>query len=313
MSETDEDGAQGRNVDDSFFFWTPAEAEEKQVLQIGVSACGATGVINVLSVLKLPNAVEDICKHVQTRLRAQDAAIPEYLHSRSVAGTTHEDLIAGLDGSTQSKVFARFFSFYPRRDVDLSDWLRSWMKRDVVPVATLNLQRAVAEGYEIPDAWHHQMIYGVDNKKVYMCNPLISEPIANIMEQLCSPSELLIRRDDIMKRYSPDTDLRLIEAHHDVRWREMKVVDQVYNVIDEEIAIPLPPSEMLRILKQHLFTRHVKIPAAYQSGITLCARTDNQASYDALRNAPDLPLLDVTLDDKAIAKSETVCDDVQEK
>jgi len=33
-----------------------------------------------------------------------------------------------------------------------------------VPVATLNLQRGVKPGWTIPDAWHHQMVYGVSNK-----------------------------------------------------------------------------------------------------------------------------------------------------
>jgi hypothetical protein len=33
-----------------------------------------------------------------------------------------------------------------------------------VPLATLNLQRGVKPGWTIPDAWHHQMIYGVSSK-----------------------------------------------------------------------------------------------------------------------------------------------------
>ena len=33
-----------------------------------------------------------------------------------------------------------------------------------VPVATLNLQRGVKPGWTIPDAWHHQMVYGVSGK-----------------------------------------------------------------------------------------------------------------------------------------------------
>ena len=33
-----------------------------------------------------------------------------------------------------------------------------------VPVATLNLQRGVKPGWTIPDAWHHQMVYGVSSK-----------------------------------------------------------------------------------------------------------------------------------------------------
>lgn len=35
-----------------------------------------------------------------------------------------------------------------------------------VPIATLNLQKGVKPGWTIPDAWHHQMIYGVSSKGI---------------------------------------------------------------------------------------------------------------------------------------------------
>ncbi|XP_011676930.2 uncharacterized protein LOC100891091 [Strongylocentrotus purpuratus] len=275
-----------------FFFWSPEEAAEKQVLQIGASACGATGVINVLRVLDLPSSVEEVAPHINTRLRAEDAPVIEYLHSRSVAGTTHEELIAGLEKSSQSKVFARFFPFHPRRDVNLSDWLKGWMRQGVVGLATLNLQRAVPQGYQVPDAWHHQMIYGVEDNKIYMCNPVVAESHADVMEQLCSESVLLIRRSDIMKRYSAEEDLRKIEVHPDMRWREMKVSDQVYKIIDEDMAIPLPKTAAYDVLRDCLFTSHVTIPAAYQSGITLCVRQDNIEACQRLTDAKQLPILE---------------------
>ncbi|XP_041454649.1 uncharacterized protein LOC121407573 [Lytechinus variegatus] len=274
-----------------FFFWSPEEAAEKQVLQIGASACGATGVINVLRVLELPSSVEEVAPHVNTRLRAEDAPVTEYLHSRSVAGTTHQDLIEGLEKSSQSKVFARFFSFYPRRDVHLSDWLKGWMRQGVVGLATLNLQRAVPQGYQIPDAWHHQMIYGVEDDKIYMCNPVVVESPDNIMEQLCSESVLLIRRSDIMKRFSADEDLRKVDVNPDTRWREMKVSEQVHRIIDEDMAIPLPKTAAYDLLRASLFTSHVTIPAAYKSGITLCVRQDNVDAYQKLKDALELPIL----------------------
>ena len=40
-----------------------------------------------------------------------------------------------------------------------------------VPIATLNLQHC-GEGCNIPDAWHHQMIFGVGSAGIYMTNPL---------------------------------------------------------------------------------------------------------------------------------------------
>ena len=35
-----------------------------------------------------------------------------------------------------------------------------------VAIVTLNLQQGVPEGHEVPDAWHHQMVYGVSPKGV---------------------------------------------------------------------------------------------------------------------------------------------------
>lgn len=36
----------------------------------------------------------------------------------------------------------------------------------------MNMQLAVPEGEEVPDAWHHQLIFGVASNAVFMTNPL---------------------------------------------------------------------------------------------------------------------------------------------
>ena len=46
--------------------------------------------------------------------------------------------------------------------MNLKVWLASWIEKGAVPVMTLNLQRGVPYGHPLPDAWHHQMVYGVD-------------------------------------------------------------------------------------------------------------------------------------------------------
>lgn len=51
-------------------------------------------------------------------------------------------------------------------------WLAYWIQHGAVPVATMNMQHGVAEGEEIPDAWHHQLIFGVMPNAVFMTNPL---------------------------------------------------------------------------------------------------------------------------------------------
>ena len=90
----------------------------------------------------------------------------------SVSGATHQQLIAGAEQASDGKVLGRFFSLHPQRKVRLVPWLASWIRRGAVPVATMNMQRAVPAGEEIPDAWHHQLIFGVGPNAVFMANPL---------------------------------------------------------------------------------------------------------------------------------------------
>ena len=74
-----------------------------QVSQIGVSACGATAVINVLQAL--PDTPQptlgQVVEAVPTKLRAHDAPVATYLFSRAVAGTDHNDLIQRYTHYTQ--------------------------------------------------------------------------------------------------------------------------------------------------------------------------------------------------------------------
>lgn len=69
-------------------------------------------------------------------------------------------------------MMGRFFGFHPARKVNLVPWLAHWIRNKAVPVATMNMQRGMAEGEEIPDAWHHQLIFGVAPNAVFMTNPL---------------------------------------------------------------------------------------------------------------------------------------------
>ena len=90
----------------------------------------------------------------------------------SVPGATHSQLIEGAEQASGGRVMGRFYHLHPRRRVRLVPWLAQWIRRGAVPVATMNMQKAVPEGEEIPDAWHHQLIFGVGPNAVYMTNPL---------------------------------------------------------------------------------------------------------------------------------------------
>ena len=99
---------------------------------------------------------------VPTRYRAERETVPKYLFSRSVAGTSHKDLIVAVDQISAGSIYGRFFPMFPARKFNLSRWLRDWIGLGAVPVATLNLQRGqVRPGQTIPEAWHHQVrFYG---------------------------------------------------------------------------------------------------------------------------------------------------------
>lgn len=66
--------------------WSIQEALERQTLQIGASACGATAVVDVLKALGMDVAPEEADRCVQTRLRRNESPLPDYLLSRSEAG-----------------------------------------------------------------------------------------------------------------------------------------------------------------------------------------------------------------------------------
>lgn len=264
--------------------WTELQASARQVTQIATSACGATAVINVLLAVDYGFSVEEVKSSIKTRLRAEAAPLVDYLLSRSVAGTTHQDLIEGVTQLSQGAIKAKFFHMFPKRAVQLSRWLAQWISRGGVPVATLNLQVGVAPGQTIPDAWHHQMIFGVGPQGVYLTNPLECVSDCMLGDQLCTDSVLLVRRADVVNRWGNGDKLVRLTQQQDPRWRDMNVLGQVVGVLKEQAAPPVVQG------RRHL-TSHVAIPAAYKSGVTIFMRSDNP-HLPTLMQAEDLPLLE---------------------
>ena len=202
---------------------------------------------------------EEADKSVGTRLRKLDAPLTEYLLSRSVAGTTHGDIITGIQKLTGGKVVGSFHHMHPSPPADLLSWLREWIEIGVVPLATLNLQKGVPEGRPIPDAWHHQMIHGVSDAKVYLTNPREELPLSVIQQQINSESVLLVRREDVVSRWTPSVNWELIRSG---RWAELNVVENIIQMMLDHV----PP-----VTEERLQYTHIAIPAAYMSGITLFA------------------------------------------
>ncbi|KAK3731783.1 hypothetical protein RRG08_035447 [Elysia crispata] len=267
---------------DRVMIWNEYEAYVMQFKQIAVSACGQTAVLNVLKALKIACEKSAVCKVIQGSLRKEDADIPEYLFSRAVAGTTAEELMSGIETLSGGTVGGRFFAFWPLRKVKLLQWLAYWMKRGAIPVATLNLQQGPHSVWQVPDSWHHQMVYGVSHQGLYLTNPLEIVSERSAMKQLCSDSVLMVRRQDIISRFRKTTDLGELLCHPDPRWSTMNVLGQVVNVL-REFNMPSVPGYRLQV------TSHVSIPACYKAGITLFMRKD-KAAWATLLSAPDLPV-----------------------
>lgn len=261
-------------VEGEAMLWSLQEAVERQTLQIGASACGATAVVDVLKALGIDVAPEEVDRCVQTKLRRNESPLPDYLLSRSEAGATHAQLISGAEAASSGRVIGRFFHLYPHRRISLVRWLARWIQRGAVPVATMNMQRAVPKGEEIPDAWHHQLIFGVMQNTVFMTNPLDVVSESEILERLCSDSVLLIRREDVLQRFTPDCPLSALSQNQpDPRWISLDVEGQVRRMVEEREG-----------------TTHITIPAAYKSGITLFALRLSPTGK-ALQDSPELPLL----------------------
>ncbi|GLV39821.1 hypothetical protein CBL_08113 [Carabus blaptoides fortunei] len=262
--------------------WSEQEAATTQITQIGTSACGATAVLNVLLALGYPAPTNDqLIESVTTRQRANSSPLVQYLKSRSVAGSTHKDIIQGLNKITNGQVYARFFHMYPERYINLSQWLSYWIKKGAIPIATLNLQKGVKSGNAIPDAWHHQMLFGVGPHGIYLTNPLERVEEGILWHHLSSESVLLVRREDILSRWNSKTNLRELMAIKGVQWHKLNVLGQVANVVREHQRLVSP---------QAVSRTHVSIPAAYSAGITLAMNISNPAC-ELLKHYPELPLL----------------------
>lgn len=276
-AEADAEEAQNHSA----MLWSIQEAVQRQTLQIGASACGATAVVDVLQALGITVTPETVDHCVRTSLRRNEAPLPDYLHSRSEAGATHLQLVSGAQQASGGRVVGRFFGLYPRRRVKLVPWLARWIRRGAVPVATMNMQRAVPEGEEIPDAWHHQLIFGVAPGAVFMTNPLDVVSEEEVHKRLCSESVLLVRREDVLKRLTPDAHLSQIsDQHPDLRWKTLNVEDQIRQMISEEEQND----------EEHPKMMHLAIPAAYSSGVTFFALRDSDVAQELLSSS-DLPLL----------------------
>lgn len=79
---------------------------------------------------------------------------------------------------------------------------------------------------EIPDAWHHQMVFGVSSHGVYLTNPVECVRETALWPRLTSPSVLLVRTRDVLARFTANTDLTPLMVVPDRRFHTFNVLGE---------------------------------------------------------------------------------------
>jgi hypothetical protein len=239
-----------------------ADAEKYEISQLSASGCGVTALLNVLvalSVVNLNEAQRIDWSHCILRSRKNDAPLPEYLLSRSVAGCTGQDLVSSMEILITrnnlilggSNISSRFISYTEilASGKTLHTFVEDSLREGKCLVATLNLQLLGN------DAWHHQMIYAVDKKlrtipdastavvdasndlegpMIYCVNPVCAYPVTLVEKMLSTQSILRIRSEDILKRLgSPNGDTCIYQRPD---WVEKRVEVQIESLVNHQVA-----------------------------------------------------------------------------
>ena len=240
-----------------------ASAAESEISQIQASACGITSLLNVLITLKLItyNQVTDInWEGCIVRKRANDQPLDSYLASRSIAGCTGQELCSSMEhlikqNNLQSfNLQCSFISYQEIVELGITPttFIERSLKEGHCLVATMNLQLIGN------DAWHHQMIYGMDltpeeetgddgnethsddslspplkaepTTNIYMLNPVSSYPSTMLSSFISTPGVLIVKAEDIIKRHSlPFKNPSFFDLGE---WKKMRVREQIGGVVD---------------------------------------------------------------------------------
>lgn len=159
---------------------------------------------------------------------------------RAVLGNAHAGLV-------DCQEFVPFNSL--AEGVDVISYLADLFSSGCVVIATFNLQLLGN------DAWHHQVVYGVDTAErlLHCTNPIGSYPEAIAVQMLSTPSVLLVRREDVLRRERPPGGDEGI--YDEPLW-------QPFNVPKQMQDMAAAPSK-----------RFLVIPAAYRGGFAIFRRT----------------------------------------
>ena len=244
--------------------WSHQEAKQFAVSQLVSSGCGATAAMTVIRCLQpeLQLTADQVLQASILRKRAHTAPLLDYLVSRSCAGCTGEEVIESVrllftpEHGTQLEThffscskfvdsrhvkFQKLFAPLPERDFELPTlgspepnfdhtdviaWLKQKFETGHCLVATLNLQLFGN------DAWHHQFVYAVDTLKrlVYCANPLTCYKEEVFKQLLCTPSVLVVRGEDVIKRNRAEAGDESVLAKPE--WQKLDVKKQISRCVE---------------------------------------------------------------------------------
>ena len=209
------------------FLKSPDEMKKINVSQIGLSACGPTSVINILSSLDfkpLPSPKE-LLDFFPARLRDyKTRSLSKYLYSRAVAGTIHEEIIDTVEKISKNSIVGKFFIIKEYENkTKFSQWLKECFKNKIALVFTENL---FVEGN---DAWHHQMAYGIENDQIYLTNPMNKISVCQMITFLTAGQWMIIPKDHVLERDINEEDI--IELKKE-RWSCFNVLERALNIKD---------------------------------------------------------------------------------
>lgn len=261
------------------------ELSQKNIAEATGNSCCMSSILQAVHMLYsmegLVTEEEIISKILSNHQNESDLSIVDYLYSVSKGGLTVPEMMNAMDKLFDGFITTRFFLTQPRRKVNLSSWLLYWLKKDVVPILSMNFHLTEDDcGNAVNTSWHFQVVHAVGQKGIHLFSQFdcVSEEI--IVKLLNNTSEVLISRDEIMSRWTPESDLSQLMTPPDHSWKKYNVLGQIVNVIREGIT-GKSEDEM----------KHIKIPSPHRTGILLLIRSDNPHCRE-LVEASDLPLFE---------------------
>ena len=256
------------------FLKSENEMKKISMNQIGKSACGPTAIINVLNSLDIPSpSPEKILEIVPARLRNYETNnLLEYLISRILAGTNHNDLINALLKITNNNLIAKFFIINPYEDkIKFKEFLNKLFNLKCSLIFTENLFLVGN------DAWHHQMCYGIKDNLLYLTNPFETVTINQIFNYITNGNFMIIPKEHVLNRKIEKEDLKEFEKE---KWENFSVKEQIINIIYKE---KLKKNNINKNEYINIFSDLI-IPYGGLGGISVFCKNDNKEASDFLNS-----------------------------